>query len=171
MTNRRTESARSLLVGLIKQVEASSKKMMFRYIQQVKQHFFDNKKGKKWTKWPISLSQGVAERGVSVVATKNIIDAVKVNFESSSKTLSGSVYNSICSRAFGFQRLEIWKKQKQTLRSLSMMSTKNVCHQFTVLKHNKTCPRTYLVFVSFGSPSHYLGLYKVPQKVRKFAAK
>merc|ERR1712072_1460162 len=51
---RRTESARSLLVNLIKQLEASSKKMMFRYIQQ-----------------------GVAERGVSVVATKNIIDAVK----------------------------------------------------------------------------------------------
>merc|ERR1712032_1474789 len=51
---RRTESARNLLVSLIKQIEASSKKMMFRYIQQ-----------------------GVAERGVSVVATKNIIDAVK----------------------------------------------------------------------------------------------
>ena len=32
---RRTESARNLLVSLIKQLEASSKKMMFRYIQQV----------------------------------------------------------------------------------------------------------------------------------------
>merc|ERR1712083_687134 len=51
---RRTESARTLLVNLIKQLEASSKKMMFRFIQQ-----------------------GVAERGVSVAATMNIIDAVK----------------------------------------------------------------------------------------------
>ena len=33
---RRTESARTLLVNLIKQLEASSKKMMFRFIQQVK---------------------------------------------------------------------------------------------------------------------------------------
>ena len=32
---RRMESARNLLVGLVKQLEASSKKMMFRYIQQV----------------------------------------------------------------------------------------------------------------------------------------
>lgn len=51
---RRTESARTLLVNLIKQLEASSKNMMFRFIQQ-----------------------GVAERGVSVAATMNIIDAVK----------------------------------------------------------------------------------------------
>ena len=157
---RRTESARSLLVGLIKQVEASSKKMMFRYIQQVKQYFLTTKQGKKWAKWPLSLSQGVAERGVSVVATKNIIDAVKVNFETSSKTLflSENVYNWIYSRAFGFQRLKIWKKQKQTLRSLSLMCKKNVCRQFTVLKHNKTCPRTYLVFVSLNLSPHYLGL-------------
>ena len=104
--------------------------------------FLTTKKGKKWTKWPLSLFQGVAERGVSVVATKNIIDAVKVNFETSSKTLSLSenVYNSICFRQFGFQRIEIWKKQKRTLRSLSLMCKKNVCRQFTVLKHNKTCP-------------------------------
>ena len=63
---------------------------------------------------------------MSVVATKNIIDAVKVNFESISNTLSLSenVYNSICFRAFGFQQIEIWKKQKQTLRSLSLMCKK-----------------------------------------------
>jgi len=67
---RRTESARSLLVGLIKQVEASSKKMMFRYIQQ-----------------------GVAERGVSVVATKNIIDAVKGVWLSATKDLEEAKTN------------------------------------------------------------------------------
>ena len=122
--------------------------------------FLTTKQGKKWTKWPVSLSQGVAERGVSVVATKNIIDAVKVNFETSSKTLSLSenVYDWICSRAFGFQRLKIWKKQKQTLRSLSLMCKKNVCRQFTVLKHNKTCPRAFGICQFWFIAALYLGL-------------
>ena len=30
---------------------------------------------------------------------------------------------------------------------------------------------SYLIFVSFGTPPHYLGLYKVHQKVCKFATK
>ena len=29
----------------------------------------------------------------------------------------------------------------------------------------------YLIFVNFGTPPHYLGLYKVHQKVCKFATK
>ena len=29
----------------------------------------------------------------------------------------------------------------------------------------------YLIFVNFGTPPHYLGLYKVHQKVRKFVTK
>jgi len=53
---RRTESARNLLVSLIKQIEASSKKMMFRYIQQVnfiiqqvRLYLFDGDKSRiKW---------------------------------------------------------------------------------------------------------------------------
>ena len=35
-----------------------------------------------------------------------------------------------------------------------------ICHQ-----------NTYLIFVNFGTPPHYLGLYKVHQKVCKFVTK
>ena len=41
---RRTESARNLLVGLIKQLKANNKQMMFRYMQEVRlyPHSFEN---------------------------------------------------------------------------------------------------------------------------------
>ena len=41
---RRTESARNLLVGLIKQLKAKNKQMMFRYMQEVRlyPHSFEN---------------------------------------------------------------------------------------------------------------------------------
>ena len=48
---RRTESARTLLVNLIKQLEASSKKMMFRFIQQVKIIPAGETKKKKTSSW------------------------------------------------------------------------------------------------------------------------
>lgn len=54
LKTRRTESARNLLVGLIRQIQRENKRMMFKYIQE-----------------------GVGERGVSVAATKNIIDSIK----------------------------------------------------------------------------------------------
>jgi len=61
---RRTESARNLLVGLIKQLKAKNKQMMFRYMQE-----------------------GVAARGVSIAATRNIIDSLKNIWESVNKDL------------------------------------------------------------------------------------
>jgi len=61
---RRTESARNLLVGLIRQVQDSSKAMMFRHIQE-----------------------GVAARGVSITATKQIIDSIKGVWESVDRDL------------------------------------------------------------------------------------
>lgn len=61
---RRTESARNLLVGLIRQVQDSSKAMMFRHIQE-----------------------GVAARGVSIAATKQIIDSIKAVWESVTRDL------------------------------------------------------------------------------------
>jgi len=61
---RRTESARNLLVGLIRQVQAGNKRMMFQYIKE-----------------------GVAARGVSIAATRNIIDSIKNIWESVNKDL------------------------------------------------------------------------------------
>ena len=55
LTHRRTERARNLLVDALMQVQDEVKMLMFKYIQI-----------------------GVGARGVSVLATKNIIDAVKV---------------------------------------------------------------------------------------------
>merc|ERR1719242_662769 len=54
LTHRRTERARNLLVDALMQVQDEVKMLMFKYIQI-----------------------GVGARGVSVLATKNIIDAVK----------------------------------------------------------------------------------------------
>ena len=52
---RRTETARNILVNLIKEVQTKIKMLLFKYIEK-----------------------GVAERGVSIKATQNIIDSVKV---------------------------------------------------------------------------------------------
>jgi len=51
---RRTETARNILVNLIKEVQTKIKMLLFKYIEK-----------------------GVAERGVSIKATQNIIDSVK----------------------------------------------------------------------------------------------
>ena len=59
LTHRRTERARNLLVDALMQVQDEVKMLMFKYIQI-----------------------GVGARGVSVLATKNIIDAVKVSLMS-----------------------------------------------------------------------------------------
>ena len=56
LLHRRTEKARNILVSALMTVQDQVKRMMFKYIEI-----------------------GVAARGVSVPATKNIIDAVKVN--------------------------------------------------------------------------------------------
>merc|ERR1719468_764407 len=56
LIHRRTERARNSLVAALMRVQAEVKMLMFKYIQI-----------------------GVEARGVSVLATKNIIDAVKVN--------------------------------------------------------------------------------------------
>jgi hypothetical protein len=64
---RRKESARNLLVGLIRQIQAGNKRMMFHYIQE-----------------------GVAARGVSIVATRNIIDSIKYIWESVNKDLESA---------------------------------------------------------------------------------
>ena len=55
LIHRRTERARNSLVAALMRVQAEVKMLMFKYIQI-----------------------GVEARGVSVLATKNIIDAVKV---------------------------------------------------------------------------------------------
>lgn len=64
---RRTESARNLLVGLIKQIQAGNKRMMFHYIEE-----------------------GVAARGVSIAATRNIIDSIKNIWESVNRDLESA---------------------------------------------------------------------------------
>lgn len=56
LIHRRTERARNSLVTALMRVQDEVKMLMFKYIQI-----------------------GVEARGVSVLATKNIIDAVKVN--------------------------------------------------------------------------------------------
>ena len=56
LIHRRTERARNSLVSALMRVQDEVKMLMFKYIQI-----------------------GVQARGVSVLATKNIIDAVKVN--------------------------------------------------------------------------------------------
>ena len=56
LIHRRTERARNSLVNALMRVQDEVKMLMFKYIQI-----------------------GVQARGVSVLATKNIIDAVKVN--------------------------------------------------------------------------------------------
>ena len=56
LIHRRTERARNSLVNALMRVQDEVKMLMFKYIQI-----------------------GVEARGVSVLATKNIIDAVKVN--------------------------------------------------------------------------------------------
>ena len=53
---RRTETARNILLNMIRDVQDKIKILMFKYIEK-----------------------GVGERGVSLMATKSIIDSVKVN--------------------------------------------------------------------------------------------
>ena len=53
---RRTETARDILLDMIRDVQDKIKILMFKYIEK-----------------------GVGERGVSLTATKSIIDSVKVN--------------------------------------------------------------------------------------------
>ena len=57
LLNRRTEKARNMLIKELVSVQKQVKFLMFKYIEL-----------------------GVGARGVSVLATKNIIDAVKVKF-------------------------------------------------------------------------------------------
>ena len=52
---RKTETARNILLKMVKQVQEKIKFLMFKYIEK-----------------------GVGERGVSLVATRNIIDTFKV---------------------------------------------------------------------------------------------
>ena len=52
---RKTETARNILLKMVKQVQEKIKVLMFKYIEK-----------------------GVGERGVSLVATRNIIDTFKV---------------------------------------------------------------------------------------------
>ena len=52
---RRTETARTILLNMIKDVQDKIKVLVFKYIEK-----------------------GVGERGVSLMATKSIIDSVKV---------------------------------------------------------------------------------------------
>ena len=52
---RKTETARNILLKMVKQVQEKIKVLMFEYIEK-----------------------GVGERGVSLVATRNIIDTFKV---------------------------------------------------------------------------------------------
>lgn len=89
---RRTESARNLLVGLIKQIQSSNKRMMFQYIKE-----------------------GVAARGVSVAATKNIIDSIKTIWESVNRDLEAAK-NSL-EELFYITPLET-ESQKRTLLDL-----------------------------------------------------
>ena len=73
---RRTESARTLLVNLIKQLEASSKKMMFRFIQQVKQRRRKHPAGKNLVTFFASLAPKASGLGSlkSKIATLSLID-------------------------------------------------------------------------------------------------
>jgi hypothetical protein len=55
LSARRTETARNMLVDAVMQVQKKIKALMFKYIQE-----------------------GVGARGVSILATKTIIDSIKV---------------------------------------------------------------------------------------------
>ena len=57
LTARRTETARTILVGAVMEVQKKIKALMFKYIRE-----------------------GVGSRGVSILATKTIIDSIKVIF-------------------------------------------------------------------------------------------
>ena len=51
---------------------------------------------------------------------------------------------------------------------MTFQSWRSLCKAFDSVHISLTVLISYLIFVNFGTPPHYLGLIKVHQKVRKF---